>query len=59
MNKLPELTPARRRWLYDVGIAAVALAVVYALVDGETADAWIAVLGAALGVARSNVPSEH
>lgn len=53
--KLPKLTPARRKRLYEVGIAAAALAVVYGLASGQEADAWVAVLGAALGVARANV----
>lgn len=50
-----KLTPALRKRLYEVAIAAVALAVVYGLLDGNQAAAWLLLIAAVLGVARANV----
>lgn len=49
------LTPKNRRHLYTVAIAAVALAGVYGLIAADKADAWLLLIAAVLGVARSNV----
>lgn len=40
-----------RKYLYRVGLALIGLAVGYGLIDGETAGLWIALAGAALGLA--------
>lgn len=53
-------TPAVRRWLYGVGVAAVPLLVVYGVVNVEQGAAWVAFLGALvgmplLGMAAANV----
>ena len=52
------LTPKIRRRIYEAAIAGVGVAVVYGLVDGEQAAAWLLFVGAALGVARVNVPKD-
>lgn len=52
------LTPKRRRHLYDVAIAAVLLAVLYGVIEADKADAWLLLIAATLGVARSNVNDE-
>ena len=59
MNPEAIFTPARRRWLYLVGVAGLGVCGVYGLVTGEQAAAW-AGLGAALcGMAAGNVhPTE-
>ena len=49
------LTPAVRRRLYEAAIAAVGIAVVYGLLDGQQSEAWLALVAAVLGVARVNV----
>lgn len=46
-----------RRWLYRVGNAALGVAVVYGLVNGEEAAAWGLVLNALLFMADANVPA--
>ena len=54
-----KLTPAQwrlvRRWIYRTINAAVAVAVVYRLVDGDQAAAWLLLVNAALGLADANV----
>jgi hypothetical protein len=56
MTKLKTIfTPAVRKRIYEVGIAASAAAVIYGLTSGDKADALVAILGAALGIARGNV----
>jgi hypothetical protein len=55
---VPNLTPARRRRLYELAIAACSVAVVYGLTTGDKAQAWLLLVGAVLGVARKNVPSD-
>lgn len=50
---MKHLTPARRRWLYRVSIAAFAVAVFYGLIDPEAAP-----LGLALVLALLNVNDE-
>lgn len=44
------LTETRRAWLYRVLTAVAALAVVYGLISGEQAAAWIAVGAALIGL---------
>lgn len=53
--KMP--SPAVRRWIYGVANAAVAVAVVYGLVNGEQASVWGVLVNAVLGLAQANVPS--
>lgn len=55
----PKSPAKRRKRLYEAGIALVAVAVAYGLVSGDEADAWVAVLGVALGVARRNVTPDE
>jgi hypothetical protein len=57
--RLPELTPKRRRRLYDVGCAALVVAGTYGLVSGQEADAWMYLLAGVLNVARRNVNDEQ
>ncbi len=52
------ITREQRKWAYNVGIAAVAVAVIYGLIDGDIADTWVALLGAALGIARANLSDD-
>lgn len=59
MRKRPWLTSKRRKRLYEAGIALVAVAVTYGLASGDEADAWVAVLGVALGIARRNVTDDE
>lgn len=51
-------SPTVRRWLYRVGNAALGVAVVYGLVNGEEAAAWGLVLNALLTMADANVAQE-
>lgn len=53
-----KLTPARRKAIYDTVNALVAVAVVYGVLNGNEAAAWMLVVNAALGLARRNVPTE-
>ena len=52
MNVIKKL--AFRKWVYNVGIAAAALLVVYGIVTAEQAAAWGVVIGAISGIARAN-----
>lgn len=55
MTRLKSIfTLSVRKRIYEVGIAASAAAVIYGLTSGDKADALVAVLGAALGLARGN-----
>lgn len=51
-----KITPNHRRWLYGVANAALALAVGYRVVDGDTAALWLVFINALLGLAQANVP---
>lgn len=51
-----KLTPRVRARIYTVAAAAVAVAGVYGLVDGEQAAAWLLLVSAVLGMARVNTP---
>jgi hypothetical protein len=53
-----KLTPARRKRLYEAALAAIGVAVVYGLIDGEQAAAWALLLAPVVGVARANVGDE-
>jgi hypothetical protein len=53
--KMPSATT--RRWLYRVGNAALGVAVVYGLANGEEAAAWGLLLNALLLMADANVPT--
>ena len=50
------LTPAVRRRIYEVSIAACAVAVGYGLLTAEDALLWLGLAAAVLGLARANVP---
>lgn len=59
MNRIrAALTPARRRRLYEVGIAGLAVLVGYGVVQAEHAVLWSALLIPVLGIARDNVPGQ-
>ncbi|EJF51723.1 hypothetical protein HMPREF1317_1701 [Schaalia georgiae F0490] len=52
------LTPAVRRYIYNVTIAALGVALVYGVVDGQHAAAWEALALAVVGLARAHVPGD-
>lgn len=52
------LTPAVRRRIYEVSIAACAVAVGYGLLTAEDALLWLGLAAAVLGMARVNVTDE-
>lgn len=47
-----------RRWMYNIGNAALGVVVVYGVVNGEEAAAWALLLNAMLGMAAMNTPGE-
>lgn len=51
------LTPAVRRWAYGITTAALGVAAVYGLVDGNQAAAWLILAGAVTGMATVNTPT--
>lgn len=53
-----KLSPAVRRWVYGVALAAMPLAVLYGIVSEAAAPLWLALVGAVLvpGLALANVP---
>lgn len=50
-------SPTTRRWLYRTGNAALGVAVVYGVVNGEEAAAFGILLNALLFMADANVPA--
>ena len=42
------LTPAVRRWVYGIAIAALPLLIAYGILDEQTAPLWAAAIGAIL-----------
>lgn len=60
-GRLVILTPARRKWLYGVLIAAVPLLIVYGVIEDAQAPLWIALVGAVLGnaTAAAHTPRER
>ena len=59
MNRVSEfLTPKRRRYLYRVANAGLAVAVGYKVLDGQESALWLLLVNAALGMADANVPEE-
>ena len=50
------LTPQVRRYIYNVAIGALGVALVYGVVDGQHAAAWEALALAVVGLARAHVP---
>lgn len=50
----PWLTPERRGWLYRIITAALAVALVYGLVDGRELDAWLPLVAAILGTGTAS-----
>ena len=52
------LTPQVRRYIYNVTIAALGVALVYGVVDGQHAAAWEALALAVVGLARAHVPGD-
>lgn len=51
------LTAARRRAIYRIVNAGLALAIFYQLVDGEASALWLLLVNAVLGLADANVPA--
>ena len=53
------LTPARRRWLYRVLLAAIPLLIMYGIIDESAAPLVIALLAAVLGLgtADAHIPT--
>lgn len=54
----PILTAARRKWLYGIALAVIALCSAYGLLDDNTAALWGNLAAAVLLVAIQNTPSE-
>lgn len=54
---VPWLTPQVRRYIYNVAIGALGVALVYGVVDGQHAAAWEALALAVVGLARAHVPT--
>lgn len=52
------LTPQVRRYIYNVAIGALGVALVYGIVDGQHAAAWEAFVLAVVGLARAHVPGD-
>lgn len=52
------LTPAVRRYIYNVAIGALGVAIVYGIIDGQHAAAWEALALAVVGLARAHVPGD-
>ena len=52
------LTPQVRRYVYNITIAALGVALVYGVVDGQHAAAWEALALAVVGLARAHVPGD-
>lgn len=50
-----KITNKNRQRLYDLGLALIAIATLYGIVDDQAAAAWALVLAPLLGLARSNV----
>ena len=48
---------AVRRWAYGVLAAGIGVLVVYRVIDGDQAAAWLLLGAAALGVAAGNTPT--
>lgn len=55
MNTLKD--PRARRWLYIVTGAALAVAGVYGLLDGQQIAAWMGLAAAVLGLAVAKTPA--
>lgn len=57
MDKLTAIlaNPNFRGWVYNVTIAALALAMVYGLLTGQQAAAWLGLVAAIVGMARANL----
>lgn len=53
-----QLTPARRRWVYRVALAAVPLLVAYGILSARDAALWVALVGAVVapGLALRHTP---
>ena len=46
-----------RRYIYNVAIGVLGVAIVYGIVDGQHAAAWEALALAVVGLARAHVPT--
>ena len=59
-ERLPWLTPARRKWLYVVLTAAVPLLITYGVLTETTAPLWLSLAAAVLGTgtAAAHTPQE-
>lgn len=60
MNKLIAIFASRdvRGWIYNVTIAGLAVAMVYGLLNGQQAAAWLGLVAAVVGLARGNLTPE-
>ena len=47
--------PEVRGWIYNVTIAALAVAMMYGLLNGQQAAAWLGLVAAVVGLARGNL----
>ncbi len=56
-----KLTPAVRRWVYGIALAAMPLAVLYGIVSEAAAPLWVTLAGAVLvpGLAIANTPKSN
>lgn len=62
MDKLTAILADRnfRGWVYNVTIAALAVAMVYGLLNGQQAAAWLGLIAAIVGMARANLtPADY
>lgn len=57
MDKIVAIFASRdvRGWIYNVTIAALAVLMVYGLLNGEQAAAWLGLVAAIVGMARANL----
>lgn len=57
METLTRILASRafRGWVYNVTIAALAVAMMYGLLNGQQAAAWLGLVAAIVGMARANL----
>lgn len=55
---MPHINAKNRRYLYRVANAALAVAVGYQVIDGNTAALWLVLINALLGLADANVDTD-
>lgn len=57
MNHL--VNPDVRRWLYGVTAAALTVAGIYGIIDGQQLAAWMGLAAAMFGLAIANTPASE